>query len=455
MTSQPTATASPKPYRELIKIGIPIILGQVGIILVSFIDNMMVGHYDTDHFAAASFVNNLYALVYVLGVGFAYGLTPLVTTAWTKHKPYKAGALLKLSLYLNLVLALLGVLIMGGLYFFLDQFSLEERLLPIIRPYYLIHLLSFVVFMMVSAFKQFFDGAGHTSVGMWAILWSNVLNVFLNWLLIYGVMGFPEWGLTGAGVATFIARVFSLLFFVGVFSRGAFALSRAGFFSAIICKRNISRLIRLGVPVGLYSALETASFTFALLYVTMLGTLPLAVHQILCVVTTIGFFIYYGLGAATTILVSRYKAWGDLFGARQASRVGLELCIGVALLVMIVMLATRSFVGRLFTDDEVIISMTSIALIPVILYQIGDAMQVLYANALRGMEDVTRLAIYACGVHLFLSPVLAYVFGFKLGLTDPAWQLAAIWCAFPIGLLTLGILFRHRFLCITRGAEIV
>ncbi len=79
-------------------------------------------------------------------------------------------------------------------------------------------------------------------------------------------------------------------------------------------------------------------------------------------------------------------------------------------------------------------------------------MQVLYANALRGMEDVTRLAVYACVVHLMMSPLLAYVFGFRLGITDPAWQLAAIWSAFPIGLLTLGILFRHRFLRITRGA---
>ncbi len=452
MTDQPVATKPHKPYRELIKIGIPIILGQVGIILVSFIDNMMVGHYHTDHFASASFVNNLYALVYVLGVGFAYGLTPLVTTAWTKRKPYKAGGLLRLSLYLNLILAFLGVLIMGGLYFFLDQFSLEERLLPIIRPYYIIHLLSFVVFMAVSAFKQFFDGAGYTSVGMWAILSSNLVNVFFNWLLIYGEMGFPEWGLTGAGVATFIARVFTLVFFVAFFYRGIFDSSRAGFLSGVLCRRNISRLIRLGVPVGLYSGLETASFTFALLFVTMLGTLPLAVHQILCVVTTIGFFIYYGLGAATTILVSRYKALGDLMGARQTTRVGLELCLVVAVLVMGIMLATRSLVGRLFTDDEVIISMTSIALIPVILYQVGDAMQVLYANALRGMEDVTRLAVYACVVHLMMSPLLAYVFGFRLGITDPAWQLAAIWSAFPIGLLTLGILFRHRFLRITRGA---
>lgn len=439
-----------KPYRELLKVGLPIILGQVGVILVSFVDNMMVGHYDTNHFASASFVNNIFALVYVLGIGFAYGLTPLVTTAWTKHKPYKAGGLLRLSLYLNLALALASTLVMGVLYFYLDRFDLAPELLPIVRPYYILQMISFVFFMLFGAFKQFFDGTGHTSVGMWAILGSNVLNIGLNWLLIYGHWGFPEWGLLGAGIATLASRIFVLAIFASFFASARFAVSRRGFCAGIWCRRNVSRLLRLGIPIGLYAGVETASFTIALLFVTRLGTLPLAVHQILCVVTTIGFFMYYGLGAATTILVSRYRTEGDLAGARIASQVGLELCIATALVAMALMLATRSFVGRIFSEDETIVAMTSIALIPVILYQLGDAMQVLYANALRGMEDVTHMAIYACLVHLFLEPGLAYSLGFHIGLTDPTKQLTAIWFAFPVGLLTLGILFRRRFVRITR-----
>lgn len=440
-----------KPYRELLRIGFPIILGQVGVIIVSFIDNIMVGHYHTDHFAAASFVNNIFALVYVLGIGFAYGLTPLVTTAWTLGRGYKAGALLRHSLLLNIALAIVSALIMGALYFRLEWFNLPEELEPIVRPYYLMQLLSFLFFMSFNAFKQYFDAIGRTSVGMWMILIGNVLNVFGNWLLIYGHFGFPEWGLFGAGLATFVSRsavfVFVVLYF---FYAKDFAVSVKGFLAMKWSPRNTLRLLKIGLPVGVYSGVETASFTVALLFVTQLGKLPLATHQILCVVTTIGFFIYYGLGAATTILVSKYRALGDIRSVRASANVGLELCIAAALIAMTIMYLIKDVIGYLFIDDPTIVAMTSMALIPVILYQLGDAIQVLYANALRGMEDVKYLAIYASLSHLILEPSLAYFFGFHIDLTEPVEQLTAIWSAFPIGLLLLGLLLRARFQKITK-----
>lgn len=440
-----------RPYRELLNIGAPIILGQVGVIIVSFVDNMMVGRYDTDHFAAASFVNNIFALVYVLGLGFAYGLTPLVTTAWTQRKRFKAGALLRHSLVMNLSLTLLLILCMVGLYFNLELFKLPEELMPIVRPYYGLQMLSFLLFMGFNAFKQFFDGVGKTSVAMWAILLANVINFIGNYLLIYGKFGFPELGLTGAGLATLFARLVTLAVGLIYFWRNPeWRQSLEGFRQMIWSPRNTRRLIKIGVPVGLYSGVETASFTIALLFVARLGKLALATHQILCVVTTIGFFIYYGLGAASTILVSKYRTLGDLRQARSVTSVAQQLCVGTALLAMLIMALSREVIGYLFNDDEAIISMTAIALIPVILYQLGDALQVLYANALRGMEDVQYLAIYATLCHLVLEPALAYLFGFHLGLTDPALRLTAIWSAYPVGLMILGILLRRRFLKVTQ-----
>lgn len=446
MPQNDLAITARKPYRELLTIGLPIILGQVGVILVSFIDNMMVGRYATEHFAAASFVNNLFALVYVFGIGFAYGLTPLVTTAWTLNKRYKAGALLRHSVMLNLTLGAISVAVMLGVYCHLERFDLDPKLLPIVRPYFVLQLLCFVLFMMFNAFKQFLDGIGRTSIGMWVILGVNALNVLGNWLLIYGNLGFPEWGLFGAGISTLVARLAALAALVGsFFCLDSCRASVVGFMSRFVSVRNLSRLIRLGFPVGMYSGVETASFTIALLFITTLGTTALAVHQILCVVTTIGFFIYYGLGSATTILVSRYRTQGNFEAVRRVTQVGFELCVGAALSAMLIMYVTKDVVGYVFNTDETIVRMTSIALIPVILYQLGDAMQVLYANALRGMEDVKHLAIYATVSHLVLEPALAYVFGFKLGITDVGLQLAAIWSAFPIGLLVLGLLLRRRF----------
>lgn len=441
---------SEKPYKELLQIGLPIVLGQIGTIFVSFADSMMVGHYGTHELAAASFVNNVFALVFVFGLGFAYGLTPLVTSAYTKGDYNNAGHLVGHSLVLNLLLALFVSMGMGVLYLNLEQTDLPRELLPLVRPYYILQLASFVLFMVFNTFKQFFDGSGRTDIGMWIILSSNALNVLGNWLFIFGNWGMPEWGLWGAGLSTLFSRVFTLIAFVCFFLylehfRKAFASP----FHFTLKSYYFKHLLRVGLPVGLYSGVEAGAFTIALLFVTKLGTNPLAVHQILCVVTTIGFFVYYGLGAATTILVSRRRALGDLIGARLATRVGIEVALGVAVLAMGIMWFSRHHIGYLFGGDEVVSSMVAIALIPVILYQVGDAMQVVYANALRGMEDVTFLAISAVCVHMGLEPMLNHIFGFKIGLEGEALQLAGIWSAYPIGLLLLGILLRYRFRKIT------
>lgn len=442
-----------RPYLELLKIGFPIILGQVGIIFVSFADSIMVGRYHTDHFASAAFVNNLYALVYVLGIGFAYGLTPLVTEAHTQGKYYTTGALLRHSLVLNLALAFVLSLVMGGLYFYLEIFDLSEHLMPIVRPYYLLQLVCFFLYMAFNAFKQFFDGIEQTSTGMWIILWGNALNILGNFFLIYGIGYCPELGLFGAGLSTLLSRAFMLLILLLIFfSSRQYRVAVQGFCSQIYSWVRVRRLVCVGLPVGLYSGVETASFTVALIFVSRLGHIALAVHQILCVVTTLGFFIYYGWGAAGTILVSRYKALGDLLKARQAASVALQYSVLAALLAMGIMIGYRQQIAYIFTKDTAILSMVAIPLIPVILYQIGDAIQVVYANALRGMEDVTYLAISACLIHLLLEPSLSYLFGFHLGVVETDWRLMAIWSCFPIGLLLLGILLRRRFYKITESS---
>lgn len=410
----------------------------------------MVGRYSTDALAAASFVNNLFALVYVFGIGFAYGLTPLVTKATTLGRLQKAGMLLRHSLLLNLGLAVGVSALMLLLYAYLHLFSLSEHLLPLIRPYFLLQLGSFSIYMAYNAFKQYFDGTGHTAVGMWLILGANLINTVGNYFLIYGKAGIPELGLTGAGIATLIARAVALVgIYLYLVYASLFREGLRGFLRGRYSPQTLRALVRLGLPVGMYSGVETMSFTIALLFVTRLGIIPLAVHQILCVVTTIGFFIYYGLGAATTILVSKYRTHGDMLRVKAATNSGVEAALAVACLAMIIMFATRRYVAWLFTTDVEIISMTAVALIPVILYQLGDALQVIYANALRGMEDVGYLAVVATLVHLFLEPTLSYVLGFSWGLMSPTSQLVGIWSAFPIGLLLLGILLRWRFQRIT------
>ena len=431
---------------QLLRIGTPIILGQLGIISVNFADTIMIGKYHTDALAAASFVNNIYALFFVLGLGFSYGLTPLVAKAHARSDATRLGRLLRHSTQLNLLIALGLLILLLALYAGMDLFRVPESLVPLIRPYFFLQLGSLVVFMASAGLKQFFDGIGRTMVPMWIILSSNLLNILGNYLLIFGKWGCPELGLFGAGLSTLLSRVYMLvaLWVVLRSSRDLRAVYRACLKRRFL-PAYFGRLFRLGLPIGIQTGVEAGAWTFAIIIVTPLGEYPLAVHQIVCTLTNLGFLVYYGIGAATTILVSAAHARGDQGEIRRVVGSGLILAELSAFAVLLGIILTRGSVGRIFSDDVEIILMTALAVIPMALYQPADALQVIYSNALRGMEDVKPMALYACLVHLGLAPCLCTLFGFGLGLEGGAIQLTAIWSAFPISLLVLGLILRGRF----------
>ena len=407
----------------------------------------MVGKYHTDALASASFVNNIFSVFFVLGMGFTYGLTPLVSSSFARGDQSRLGRLLRHSSLLNLWVGGALTLALLLIYALLEQFKLPPHLLPQVRSYFILQLISFVVFMASGALKQFFDGIGRTRVPMWIILSSNALNILGNYLLIFGELGAPELGLFGAGLSTLIARVYMLIALIYILHRSRDLRTPYRTFRERGWRTHyIQRLFRLGLPIGV----EAGAWTFAILLITPLGVDALAVHQILVTLTLLGYLIYYGLGAATTILVSRAHSIGDHRQARQTAGIALALAEGTALVVMLGLLVMRHQVGYIFSDDPAVILMTSIAVIPMALYQPGDALQVIYGNALRGMEDVKRMTLYACAIHLILAPSLSYIFGFLWGIEDVGLRLTAIWSSFPISLLLLGIFLYKRFYQITR-----
>lgn len=432
--------------RELLALGTPIILGQLGIITVNFADTIMVGRYSTDALASASFVNNIFSLFFVLGLGFTYGLTPLIAKAYSRGDSVRLGQLLRHSTLLNLAVVALLMLPLLGVYFAVDRFGLPPHLLPQVRPYFLLQLASLATFMATGGLKQFFDGTGKTQIPMWIILSSNLLNIFGNYLLIFGKAGFPELGLFGAGLSTLFSRVYMLVALALVLGRSREFKS---VFSTVLRGRlrlpYFRQLFLLGLPIGVQTGVEAAAWSLAILFITPLGEVPLAVHQILCTLTGLGFLVYYGIGAASTILVSRAKEAGDKHAIRRIVGVGVTLAEVVAAVVLVGIIAFRYQLGGLFNDSPEIIAMTAIAVIPMALYQPADAVQVVYSNALRGLEDVRQMALYACGVHLILAPSLCYLFGYHLGLSDGGLQLTAIWSAFPLSLIVLSTLLYRRF----------
>lgn len=433
-------------YKETIRLGVPIMLGQLGIIIVGFADNIMVGYHSTTELAAASFVNNFFNLVFIAGMGFSYGLTPIISGLYAQKEYTRAGEVLKNSLLINFIVGVLLSLGMLLLLLNIEILDQPEELLPYIRPYYILQLFSVLFAMLFNSFKQFSDGTTDTLTPMWVMLSANVFNIIGNYLLIYGNFGFPELGLTGAGISTLSSRILTLIIFCLLFARHSrYRIYLEGFRKGVINKLNLGNLVRLGVPVGFLMGVETGSFSLSVIMMGWLGSTALAAHQVAGVYTTLGFMVYYGIAAAVTIRVSAFRGWGDWLNVRRASFAGLHLIMLVALIVVAGIGIFRTTMGYLITPEKEVVELVAILAFSVMLYQFGDGLQILFANALRGISDVKYMAYMAFICHFGLALPIGYLCGFTLD-----WGPIGVWCGFPISLTTLGILLWRRFNKLTK-----
>lgn len=428
-------------YRDLSYLGIPIIIGQIGTIVMSFTDTLMIGHHSTPELAAASFVNNMFTLVIILALGFSYSITPTVGSHYGREEYQRIGQILKNGIAGNMALAFLLVGVMALLYWNLGNLGQPEELLPLMRPYFLVQLVSLPFVCFANAFKQFYDGITNTRTPMYILLIGNVLNIIGNWILIYGKLGLPEMGLLGAGLSTLIARIFVAFAFVWVFviSR-LYQQYRKGWQSKGVSMDEIRKLSTLGIPIALQMGLETGAFSLSSLLVGWIGTTALAAHQIMLTISQLGFMIYYGFGAAVAIKVSLCVGLRNYDDAGRYSHAGFHLAMMCATAVTIPIVIFRDSLGILFTDNIEVCQLVSALVLPFVIYQVGDCLQCAYSNGLRGLSVVKPLVPVAFFAYFVVSLPIGYLLGLPLGL-----GLEGVWFAFPAGLTTAGICYLYFF----------
>ena len=416
-------------------------MGQMSSIVMGFADTLMVGRYGTNELAAAGFVNNILGLLAIGGMGFSYGLTPVVGALLGEGKVHSIAGKLKNGIFACSAVGVLLMLLAGLFMLMLPWLGLPGELLPLIRPYLLMMLLSLLPLMTFNAYKQFCDGLQDTSVPMWIMLACNAFNVLANWMLIFGHCGFPEMGLLGAGLATLLSRLLEFLLLAGVFHlTGRYALYRRDFPGTCITGADQRELYRMGCPVALQLGLEAASFSLSAVYVGWLGATALAAHQIMIVVGRLFFMLYYGMAAAVAVRVSYYRGAGETEQTRRVAFAGLHLCWFIGLCLAIPLLLLRGRLGMLFTHSADVPALVAMLCVPFLIYQVGDALQCVYANALRGMARVKPMVRIAFVAYIVISLPLGYLFGFVCG-----WGLTGIWMAFPFGLTTAGLLYYREF----------
>ncbi len=428
-------------YKELFRLGLPIIIGQIGIIFVSFADTIMVGQHGTDDLGAASFVNNMFNLAIIFATGFSYGLTPIVGKLFGSDKRREIGGTLKNALLANGAIALLLIAVMGVLYLNIGNLGQPEELLGLMRPYYLVLLITMPFITLFNAFKQFADGITDTKTSMWILLTGNVLNIVGNYILIFGKCGLPELGLLGAGISTLFSRMAMLAIFIYIFFRSKrYAQYAKGFMHGKVTGREQKELFGIGMPVALQMGMETASFSLATIMVGWLGTNALAAHQIMCTVGQLGFMMYYGMAAAVAVKVSNYNGTGDYPNIHRSADSGFHLIIVMAVVASAFIYLLRHSIGGIFTDSNDVSLLVAQLTVPFILYQFGDGLQCNFSNALRGIADVKPVIQYAFIAYFVISLPAGYIFGFIFD-----WGLPGVWMSFPFGLTSAGVMFYLRF----------
>ncbi len=431
-----------KHYPKLLSLGIPIMIGQLGTIIMGFVDTLMIGHYGTDELSAAGFVNNIMGMVLIAGMGFSYGLTPVVGALLGQGNSHLIGGKLKNSLVANALMASLLMAAMAVLFLCMYRVGLPQQLIPLMRPYLLVLTLSVLPQMMFNAFKQFFDGIQDTKLSMWVLLGGNVMNIVGNWMLIYGVGPLPEMGLLGAGVSTLLSRVAMWMVMEFIFRcTKRYQRYNDCYKRARVERASLRELTRMGLPVMLQMGMESASFSLSAFYIGWLGATQLAAHQIVITISQLCFMLFYGMAAAVAIAVSYFRGKDRIADSRNVAFAGLHLTWMMGTLLSVAIFLLRHQIGSWFTSDTEVSLMVASLIVPLCLYQYGDAMQCIFANALRGMADVKPMIRIAFIAYFVVSLPLGYLFGFPCH-----WGITGVWWAFPFGLTTAGILYMLRFL---------
>ena len=431
-------------YQSNLRLAFPVMLAQAGQMVVVLADNLMVGRLGAIPLAAASFANTIFVVGMVFGIGMVNGLTPLVGKAYGKGDSAAASHWLKQGLYSFQASGLILTLLLWMVSFFMPYMGQPPEVVTLALPYYHILVFSMIPFLLFFTFKQFAEGLGNTRIAMVITITANGLNIFLNYLWIFGKLGFPAMGLMGAGYATLASRLLMPLVFIWAYLKfDFFKLYREHIRSMPFSLHKSRQLLKLGLPIGGQSLIEVLTFSLGSIMMGWLGANALAAHQIVLGLASFTFMISSGLAAATTVKVSHFVGQNNPQKLRTSTFASLHLVLLFMLGNGILFVVFRHLIPSLFIQNKEVISIAASLMIIAGAFQLFDGLQVVMLGALRGLQDVKLPFVMLMIAYFLLALPSGRFFSMVLGLGP-----RGIWIGYLIGLLSIGsfLLFRFRWL---------
>jgi multidrug resistance protein, MATE family len=439
-------------YREHINktlvLAYPICLSQLGHVLVGVADSIMVGNFGGEgseigalSLAGASLANSLFYVVMVFGIGVAYAITPLVAAADGEKDHQRISLVLKHGILVSLIFGFGLLLILSPGSLLLHYAGQPPEVIALSVPYFNILLFSLIPLMVFLCFKQFTEGLSFTRQAMYITIIANFLNVVLNYIFIYGKLGFPAMGLNGAGWSTLISRVvMAVAIVVFVYRSKHFQLFRSGFSFSEYSKGMIVRLVKLGIPIGMQFTFEVGAFAFAAVMIGWIGATELAAHQIAISLASVTYMLASGISSAVTVRVGNQMGSQNLRQMRLAGFSGLTLVFFLMLLAAIFFITFNQFLPTLFNSQEDVLQVASGLIIIAAFFQLSDGIQVVGLGTLRGMSDVKVPTLITVIAYWVIALPSAYVMGFYF-----QFGAKGIWTGLLLGLTCSATLLFYRF----------
>ena len=428
-------------YKSTFWLAYPVVLSQLGHILVSVADSVMAGRIGTVQLAAASLGNSIFTIVLVFGLGISFSMTPLVARADGRKNHTRIALVLVNGVVLNTLLGVALFLLFFGLSPFIKYLQQPEEVVRLAVPYVNVLFLSMVPLMVFQAFKQFAEGLSLTKQSMYISIFANLVNVGLNYVLIFGKLGFPAMGLMGAAWSTLFSRILMAILMGGYILLFPKFLKYWHFFR----RKNLSwahwsRMFKLGLPISLQMIFEMGAFSFSAVMIGWMGAQELAAHQIALNVASITYMMASGISAAATIRVGKLRGTGDLRSVHHAGYsslvMGALFMAGSAVLIIL----AKDLIPLLYVKDVAVQNLAAQLLLIAAVFQLSDGVQVVGLGALRGLEDVRVPSLISLFSYWLIALPAGYALGFWFGLGP-----IGIWLGLLIGLTISAILLFFRF----------
>jgi len=444
-----------KEFSYNIKLAYPVILGMLGHTLIGIVDNFMVGNLGSTELAAVSLGNSFIFIALSLGIGFSTAITPLISEADAEQDNKKIRTTfhhgLLLCTVLGVVLFIVTVLSKQLMYFMHQPKIVADMAAPYIDWV----AFSLIPVIMYQGYKQFADGLSQTKYSMYAIFMANVVHIFFNYVLIYGVWIFPKLGILGAALGTVISRIMMVVFLHLLLRHNEKFSNYFKHFSFREIKKSMLRkIIDLGLPSAMQMLFEVTLFTAAIWLSGSLGKNNQAANQIALTLASSTFMVAMGLSVTAMIRVSHSKGMADYKNMIVVARSIFLLAIILETVFGIIFVIFHNYLPHLFlnmsdsaqyVDNQEIIGITAQLLLVAAVFQLSDGIQVVVLGALRGLQDV-KIPMYITFVAYWL---IGFPISFYLGRYTEL-KAVGIWIGLLAGLSAAALFLYIRFARISK-----